>query len=240
MASSLKSAEPLGRPAGERLETFVYAALLDRIRFGGWSLGQRLPSELELAAEFGVSRPVVRAALARLRDDGLIVSRRGAGSFISGGEAASDTGFGALQGLDDIRSYFEYRRLIESEAAALAAERVGGGPVDTLRGILNDMEPVISAGGDTVEGDVKLHIAISKLSGNRFLMDSLSMLRPHWFFIGKFVRSPSRTRFRDVKAGMDKEHRDIVAAIEAADAEAARRLMTHHVDASMSRVFHGS
>ena len=81
-ATQSASAHTLGVPS-ERLENQVHARLLDAIRLGDYSLGQKLPSEHELAAEYGVSRPVIRAALARLREDGLIVSRRGAGSFLS-------------------------------------------------------------------------------------------------------------------------------------------------------------
>ena len=58
----------------------IYERLFELIVAGEFTVNARLPSETELARRFGASRPVVREAPARLRDDGLIVSRQGSGS----------------------------------------------------------------------------------------------------------------------------------------------------------------
>src|SRR5690606_8438842 len=60
----------------------IYEQILRGIVNGEMTEGQRLPSEQSLANAYGVSRPVVREALARLRADGIIVSRHGSGSYV--------------------------------------------------------------------------------------------------------------------------------------------------------------
>lgn len=228
-----------GAGASERLESRIYARLLDRIRFGDYGLGQKLPSENDLAAEHGVSRPVIRAALARLREDGLIVSRRGAGSFVTSGAPSGGAGFRPLESIADIADYFRFRKIIETEAAAGAATRGAAGSLAGLHAILEETERQIDNGEATIETDMRFHIAIAELSDNRFLVEALGMLRPHWFFVGKFVRSLGRTGYRKGKREMSAEHRAILAAIEAGDPAAARTAMVAHIEASERRVFKG-
>ena len=107
--------------SGTRLDSRVYSELLDAIRFGRFALGQRLPSENELAQTYNVSRPIIRVALSRLREDGLIVSKQGAGSFVSSGTQGDESGFGPLASVTDIGAYFQFRYHLEAETARLAA-----------------------------------------------------------------------------------------------------------------------
>ena len=86
----------------------------------------RLPTENELAVHFRVSRPIVRRALARLREDELVRSIQGSGTVViyQAGDPASAGGNGMVQGsVRDLQRCFEFRLLIESEAAYLAALR---------------------------------------------------------------------------------------------------------------------
>ena len=62
----------------------IAATLAEEIARGHWSVGERLPTEAELSARFGVNRHTVRRALAALGDEGLVHSRRGAGAFVAG------------------------------------------------------------------------------------------------------------------------------------------------------------
>ena len=74
----------------------------------------------DLAAEFEVSRPIVRSALARLREEGLVVSRRGSGSFVASSSETGTGGYMQLKSVEDIAAWYEFRRMIESETAARA------------------------------------------------------------------------------------------------------------------------
>jgi len=235
---SVESLLPPQDEGGERLEVQVYRALLDKIRFGNYRLGEKLPSEHELSEEHGVSRPVIRAALSKLRDSGLIVSRRGAGSFVNSGVPNETSGFTPLSSINDISDYFNFRRTIEGEIAALAAQNGTPEAANQLRGIAKEVLAILSNGEDSVGADIQFHTTLAELSDNRFLLETLGMIRPHWIFVGNFVRSLGATRVRTGKR-MTNEHLAIADAIEKRDPDAARRAMLAHIDGSERRVFKG-
>ena len=80
----------------------IYGDILNRILEGEYKEGERLPTEHEMAAEFQVSRPIVREALRRLRERGLIYSRQGAGSFVRTLGLKNPLGFGPLENVADL------------------------------------------------------------------------------------------------------------------------------------------
>lgn len=225
-------------PSGERLENQVYRQLLDKIRFGTFALGQKLPSEKELSEEHGVSRPVVRAALAKLRGSGLIVSRQGAGSFVSSGRSGDTVGFTSLGSIEDIAEFFRFRRLIEAESAALAALNLTAEGLERLRRINETMQGLLAEGSETVGEDIRYHATIADLSGSRFIRETVGMMAPNWAFVGNFVTSLGRA---GAKTGerMISEHRAILDALAAGDADRARAAMLTHIDGSERRVFKG-
>jgi GntR family transcriptional regulator len=90
MTNPLRSARPLPAQLADRLR--------DRVADGHWGPGHRLPSEQELATEYGVSRPTVRSAVARLVDSGILRVRHGAGTFVTSHHG------GIHAGLQELRS----------------------------------------------------------------------------------------------------------------------------------------
>lgn len=237
---ALNTAQPeQGDSRKSRLEDRVYSGLLDDIRLGAFRLGQRLPSEADLAAQYGCSRPVIRAALAKLRESGLIVSRQGAGSFVSSGHPDEKSGFAPLHSIDDIAEYFRFRRMIEAETVQNAARLAGPGDIASLRGLIDRMDELSDSGASTVDTDIVFHRTIAEMSGSRFLAETMDMLAPNWKFVGRFVTSLSQTGSLSRQRDMNSEHRLIVDAIGSGDAEAARVAMTRHIEGSERRVFKG-
>lgn len=224
---------------GLRLEERVYTGLLDDIRLGKFTLGQKLPSETQLAKQYECSRPVIRSALAKLRESELIVSRQGSGSYVSSGRPVTGSGYAPLESIDDIAGYFSFRKTIEAAAVQLAVERIKSSDIATLKSLVEKMDQLAMNGEATVEPDIEFHQLIAKLSDNRFLIETLDMLRPNWMFIGKFVRSLSQTGYLKRKHNMNTEHAAIVAALEARDAQAAKKAMIKHIEGSERRVFKG-
>ncbi len=111
------------RPRSLALE--LVEVLGDRIRDGSLSPGDKLPTEADFMAEFGVSRTVVREAISKLQAGGLVQTRHGIGTFVIGlGEAApfklAPEQFATLR---DVIAVLELRIGIETEAASLAAQR---------------------------------------------------------------------------------------------------------------------
>lgn len=247
MSDTLQPASPGGVQAGntERLEERVHDVLLVRIREGSYPPGGRLPPEYDLAEEFGVSRPVVRAALARLRGAGLVLSRRGSGSFVNPVAAAQpltgSTGgtFPLLRSIDDFAALFEYRSAIESLAAAGAARFPEPERIAELRDAIVDMENHDVMDRVMIEHDIRFHSTIAEMCGNRFAAESFRMMVTHLLFVGRFLCSLEPQGA--IRGGNDvqNEHRAIVDAIERGDPEAARLAMSRHIAASHDRIFRG-
>ena len=89
MTSPLRNARPLPAQLADRLR--------ERIADGHWAPGHRLPSESELASEYGVSRPTVRSAVARLVDIGVLRVRHGAGTFVTSHQGGIHAGLRELR-----------------------------------------------------------------------------------------------------------------------------------------------
>ncbi len=183
---------------------------------------------------------MIRAALARLREAGLIVSRRGAGSFVSVARATQEAGYAPLGSIDDIAEFFRFRRFLEGESAARAAERGTPQVIGELHEVLKGIDADIEAGQATIELDIRFHAAIARLSGSRFLEESLEMLRPQMRFVGQFVRSLSPSGYVSAKQNMQAEHRKLLDAIASGDPARARAAMERHVSASEGRIFKGT
>jgi len=231
--SAAEAEAPLGR---DRL----YEVLLGRILSGAYAQGSRLPSEELLAAEFAVSRPLVRQALARLREEDFITSRRGSGSYVRSAEDAEGrTPFAAISCVADIERCFEFRQHVESRAAGLAARNRGPADMAALRAAHDHLEAVLATGTLGNEADFRFHDCVAAASGNRFFLETLHVLRPHIDTCMRMLprlanrRSPSRI------ARVRAEHRAILDAIMVQEADAAERAMATHIASAQRRIFEG-
>ena len=136
----MNSEKVVGRKS---LGDIVFDRILRSIKSGAFAPDERLPTEHDLAAEFEVSRPIVREALQRLRDQGLIYSRRGAGSFVRSVGLKQPLGFGQLENVADLLNCYEFRLTLEPAAAACAAERHDDGTLDSIAQALELMLSLI-------------------------------------------------------------------------------------------------
>jgi GntR family transcriptional regulator, transcriptional repressor for pyruvate dehydrogenase complex len=232
---------PSPAPVGRREET--YRLLRQRIHGGDYLPGARLPSEAALCAECGVSRPVVREALARLRVEGLVVSRHGAGTFVEAepGRARGQPGFAPVRNLDDIRQCFEFRAALEGEAAAYAArQRSAAGAADIVhRAEVYAAEAHVSTGSAEAAdlADFAFHEAVAEAAGISFFLSVIRSIRPHVLvgmgLAGELAGGDADERLRRVLA----EHQAVVDAIGRGDTEAARAAMRAHIENSRRRLF---
>src|SRR5574338_777250 len=115
--------EPVARPS--RLSDVVAADLEAWLRDGAWVAGAQLPSEKVLAERFGVSRAVIREAISRLKADGWVETRQGAGAFVAPqpGRGTFRLVPGGASAADTLADVFELRHPVEPGAAELAARR---------------------------------------------------------------------------------------------------------------------
>ena len=201
---------------------------------GDWSAGMRIPAERELCQMLEAGRSSVREALKALEVMGLVESRLGDGTFVCDrSRFLSGPLLWAIASTPevDVRELAEARRLIESELAALAAERATADDLQRIGAYLDAME---SAEGDVerfMNADVAFHIAIAESADNRILMNALELIRNltiRW--IREALGTPSV--FREAL----NQHKEIFFAIAKKQPEKARAAMTQHLEAMSARL----
>lgn len=226
----------------QRATNLVFAlseAVEQEIVAGRLQPGDRLPPQSELAASAGVSRTVVREAVASLRAAGLVETRQGAGAFVV---ARNRFGFGArlkASDLDDILSVLELRLAAEAEGAALAAARRTDEQLAALDAAIESLRQAARAGGDGIPADLAFHRTLAEATGNRYFVQFLESLGElsiprRRLAVGK----PSRdmTEYLEMVAG---EHQAIRDAVAAQDAVLAAAAMRGHLAGSRKRYAEG-
>jgi DNA-binding FadR family transcriptional regulator len=235
LSTGERSALSVGR--NQSLADVAYEDMLALIRSGSWSARMRLPTESELARQFGISRPVIRQALARLREDGLIHSRQGSGSFVRNIEPEAQVQFPAIGSIADLQQFLNFREGVEGEAASMAAT---GRTNEQMQVILAAAQELRGAADSALlsQSDFTFHLAVAEASGNSFYVNTLTSLKDH-MFMGMSLAwnfSGGRTDFRD---SVISQHAAIVNAIEACDPAAAREAMRSHIQWERSRLMTG-
>ena len=213
----------------EGLADRVYRELLAQIIDGNLREGDRLSTEQALAEQFNTSRPTVREALSRLRADGIVTSRQGAGTFVVRRPDPDVTRFMPLESMSDVRRVLEFRIVVESGAAALAATVADDADLQRIRAALQRLEAAVQARALGVEEDFELHLAVAQATHNQFFVSVIASIQPHMEFGMNLLRNFSLHRTDERMARVQSEHGDIVAAIAARDADAACRAMRLHL-----------
>jgi len=232
------AAAPLARRKPRALALELVEVFGDRIRDGRIAPGEKLPTEAALMTEFGVSRTVVREALSKLQASGLVETRHGIGTFVVGfGDAApfriAPEQFATLR---DVIAVLELRIGIETEAAALAAQRRTAGNLHDMREALNALAGAIAAGRDAVGADFQFHLEIARATQNSHFADLMttlgSMIIPRARLDAPDAMSPER---HDYLGRVNGEHESIFDAIANQDGDAARAAMRTHLANSRER-----
>ncbi|MGI3165013.1 FadR/GntR family transcriptional regulator [Pseudooceanicola sp. 200-1SW] len=224
-----------GRPS---LSEKVYTSLKQRISRGDYGANEKLPAEKDLSVQYGVSRPVLRAALEQLRGDGLIVSRQGAGNFVRVKREAA-LGFTPVETIADIQRCYEFRLTVEVDAADLAAQRRNQAVLDEMLEALDLLSDATGSRLHREDADFAFHLAIARASNNQYYAETLKALRDH-IYVG--MKMHGDALMSDGAAALEQvldEHRAIYEAIRDGDSQAARAVMRAHVTHSRERLFGG-
>ena len=222
----------------EKLSIRIVAALRTRLLAGEVPPGQKLPSEAQLTEHFGVSRTVVREAIATLAADGLVESRQGAGVFVVNHPASTFGTLAAEMGssVSTALNVLEVRLAIEVESAALAAVRRNPSQQAKIEEAFFEFEQLLRMGDATGPADFAFHRAIAEATGNPFYVEMLDALGKR--AIPCDITSPWTTELIqsfDYQRGLQVEHKAILDAIIAGDAEVARAAMREHLARSQTR-----
>jgi DNA-binding FadR family transcriptional regulator len=211
----------------------VERRLAEAIQMGVFADGEQLPNEAELAMQLGVATVTLREALVALRRTGLVQTRRGrtGGSFVRAPRAeAGERLLAALRerSVDDLRDAADHHAAIAATAAALAAERASPADLARLEDHIERLAGAATA-GERRAADGRFHVELAaaarSLRLTRAEMDAQAETGALvWLTVD------------DGGAGAIAEHRAILAAVAAADAEAARALTSAHVAREMAAV----
>ena len=206
---------------------------------GEFPENSRLPPEAELSSRLGVSRPVLRQALRRLREDEIIQSRKGSGSYVLKRPDRTILNFAPVGSIADIQRSFEFRIAVEGEAARLAAERRSEEDLIRIREALEALDECIRTGTLGAEADEAFHLAICEATGNHFFADARASMQAHIIFGMNLARSLSLTKPADRLELVQSEHVMIYDAIRDQDPAAAETAMRSHIENARRRVFEG-
>lgn len=219
-----------------RLADRAYSGIVQMIRADGLAVGDRLPSESRLSEIFGISRTIVREALARLASDGITEARRGAGSFVKSRPSDRLTAYLPLSELATTLGSYEVRFVLEAEAARLAAQRRSPEDLDRIEEALSALRKALLSSAPAHAEDLELHRRIAEATGNLAFCAALEALEAE---IDKILRAGvdiSRSRPPEVIATMMGEHERIVDAIRARDADGAALAMRWHLSEGRKRL----
>lgn len=193
--------------------------------------GDKLPSERDMSESMGVSRASVREALITLEAIGILEIKPGDGTFVrqtSDAETFAPLAMVLALERNPGAQMMEVRRVLETEMAALAAERASEENLSKINKILDLMKGAQTT-HDAVEADLRFHFAIAEATQNTILlrlMNTIADLMHHSF-------RPNREKlYADYQTGQRiiLEHEAIYQAIKAGDPQAARNKMLEHIN----------
>jgi DNA-binding FadR family transcriptional regulator len=198
--------------------------------------GARLPTEQELIAATGVSRTVVREAVAALRADGLVTTRQGVGAFVAENvRRPFRIEFDALRTLREVLEVMELRTGIEIEAAGLAAERATPAQLRRITECFEELGAIVRRGESAVDQDYAFHCSIAEATGNPQFKRLLEYLGRFMIPRHTIKGGPGLTPDRAYLEKVQVEHRDIITAIRQGAIPQARAAMRRHLLNSRKR-----
>jgi GntR family transcriptional repressor for pyruvate dehydrogenase complex len=225
------------RPA--KLVDRVFEELSQRIRDGNYAPDTRLPGEHELAAMLGVSRPIVRDALGRLREQGIIYSRQGAGTFVQAAVSPqAQLAYSPVKTIADIQRCYEFRLTIEPAAAYFAAQRRDKAAIKKIEDALAELRDATSHQLHRTDADFMFHRAITEAANNHYYTASMDALKPH-IAVGMHLHGLSLMGPRLQLERVFAEHDAIFKAVADGRSDDAMASMRMHLEGSRDRLFEG-
>jgi GntR family transcriptional regulator, transcriptional repressor for pyruvate dehydrogenase complex len=220
----------------ETLADQIYGRILDVIAAGKLAEGEKLPSEHQISKRFSVSRPVVREALARLRDDGIVVARHGIGSFVRRRPPQGLIEYARADDVAGLMRCMEARLAVEPAAARHAALRASPRDLARIETPLIAMERTMRTRHPLRETDFDFHMAVASASGNEAFCEMLNAIRGAMLQAIAVAQKLTSTGTDERIAAVLNEHLQILDAIRGRDAEGAALLMSYHLIQARQRV----
>lgn len=238
--SAERTVQPVDRPI--RLASAVVKALRASITEQHYPPESKLPGETVLAQQFGVSRAVIREALAELKGDGLVLSRQGAGAFVAARPGLAS--FKLPAAVDrahtpSLAAIFELRRIVECAAAGLAAQRRTAADLQRIAAAQAAVVYAAAHQQDGAMADGAFHVAIADAAHNPALSQLIAYLDHQFGETRGFAWSALGHR-QGVPVLATSEHAALLAAITAGDPSAAEAAAAAHLSITEARLIAAS
>ena len=205
------------------------SVILRQIEAGDFKLGEVLPSEQNLAAMFNVSRTVVREALARLKFEGIIQSKRGSGPVVCtlpGTQGSYD--LPSVSSIEERTGVIEFRFILEGECASLAALRRTEAQLAAMNTYLHEMQQAIASGTSGLVADYRFHCLLAEAAHNNYMSSFIKFLSSKILSGVQDARSLYHQTTQRAAAAL-AEHRNIYDAIAARNGKEARNMTRAHI-----------
>ena len=200
---------------------------------GGLAPGDKLPNELDLSRELGVSRTTLREAVRMLVAQGVLEVRRGKGTFVSARvEDIDDFGFSGLRRVKgQLRDLFELRSIFEPQAAMLACRRATAEERADILARGKEVENCIRSGADRTRADAAFHAAIVRATHNEFMVRLLPLIQ-------RAVATAVETGEEAERLAADtlRDHALLLEFFARGDEEGARHAMAIHMRHAMDEM----
>ncbi len=222
----------------ENLTQKVIGLLKSQIDSGSLKVGDKLPTEQQLIPQYGVSRTVIREAIASLKAAGLLESKHGVGVFVTQPQRSTQKLNLLLQNshtISDTIEALELRAAVEIEAAGLAAIRCSPAQEAEIFDCYYAFKDKKDTNQHTEEEDFKFHVAIAKATNNQHFVDFLTLLGSKVIPRARLLDEVGIEPITDIDLRLDDEHKEIVEAIAERDPERARKAMKTHLSGGAKR-----
>lgn len=223
-------------PRATGLSAMLAGRLAASIRAGEFQPGERLPTEKQMVERYAVSRAVVREAIARLKTDGFVETRQGAGAFVAlkPGLANFRIAEPGLLDAADLAHVFELRGVVEVGMAELAAERRSAADLAALNVAFARMEQALQSDENGAAADDSFHAAVATAAHNPYLAQFAAFLAQHFSATRALTWQPVARRSGGTAAAQ-AEHRALLDAITRGDAQAAGAAARRHIAQAAGR-----
>lgn len=207
----------------ERLADSTAQQIMQMIENGDrFSVGEKLPNEIDLAGELGVSRSTLREAIKILTTNGIVEIRRGKGTFVTSNTFIDSSDLGDIaSGLDDL---FEMRLMFEPDCAYLAAQRATDEEIEIICYYGEEIEKKILSGEDRTYEEQKFHESIANATHNSFVKQFMPII---FNAIKKGV--VVMTKDKDISEDNLKDDRLIMEFLKKRNADGAKTAMRLHI-----------
>lgn len=221
----------------QQISDLVFEQLRESIYRGELKIGEKLPSERELAEIMGVSRSSVRKAIAELVGMGYVENRKGQGTFVKLPEArdpADPFAYVMSPGQSSLDELMEVRIGLECQGVALAAERANEMDITFLEMAFSEMNDWQPDRDRAKDADMKFHMGIAYATHNSVHVDLTRRFYDYMFHGINKLHSLLYEKNRNLGI-IDQQHFKILDAIKCKDGESASRYMLQHI--TFLRVF---